>query len=197
MHPQPMSVAEYHELIQRGIILDDPIELLEGWLVERPRKTPLHSVCTHLGRDTLEGILPDGWFVISHGAVTTTESEPEPDLLVARGRITDYMTAHPGPADVCLIIEIADATLELDRTVKQRIYARAGIPAYWICNLIDRVVETYSAPVSQPGDPHYTSRDVKKNGETLSFSLPGHGPQTLPVDEVLYQTSPSTPLAPK
>jgi Uma2 family endonuclease len=82
-------------------------------------------------------------------AVATADSQPEPDLAVARGQARDYLDRHPGPADVPLVIEVADSSLARDRGLKARVYARAGIPNYWIVNLVDRHVEVYSEPTDQ------------------------------------------------
>jgi Putative restriction endonuclease len=45
-----------------------------------------------------------------------------------------------------LVIEVSDSTLERDRTIKQKIYAKSGIPIYWILNLSDRTLEVYTLP---------------------------------------------------
>jgi Uma2 family endonuclease len=74
------------------------------------------------------------------------DSEPEPDVAVVRGDARDFLADHPTTA--ALVVEVADASLELDRRLKARIYARAGISDYWIVNLIDRVVEVRRDPVT-------------------------------------------------
>lgn len=78
--------------------------------------------------------------------ITTSDSEPEPDVVVVRGERRRYHDRHPGPEDVALVVEIADTTLQRDRTIKKRLYARAGIPRYWIVNLVDRQIEAYAQP---------------------------------------------------
>jgi hypothetical protein len=47
------------------------------------------------------------------------------------------------------VIEVADASLRLDRTTKLRVYADSGIGQYVIINLVDRVVEVYTEPMAQ------------------------------------------------
>ena len=71
-------------------------------------------------------------------------SEPEPDLAVVPGVIDDYRDQHPSTA--ALVVEVADTNLEFDRTRKATVYATAGIPDYWILNLVDRRLEIYRQP---------------------------------------------------
>ena len=124
-----LSVDQYHALIEYGKLLeDDSIELLEGWLVPKMPKNPPHRLSTRRVRGKLEALIPPGWYVDSQEPITTLESEPEPDDVVVRGHPDDYANRHPGPHDLGLIVEVADASLKRDRTLKKRIYARANIP---------------------------------------------------------------------
>src|SRR5207244_3112541 len=142
-----LSVAQYHQMLAAGILNDgDPIELLEGWLVSQMTENPPHRLAAELVRVQLEGVVPSDWHVQSPHPVTTEDSEPEPDASVVRGKRRDYKSRHPAASDLGLMVEVADSSLELDRTTKQRIYARAKIPVYWIVNLIDRQVEVYTHP---------------------------------------------------
>ena len=102
-----------------------------------------------------EAIAPDGWYVDSQEPITLDDSEPEPDIVVVRGDTRDYLDRHPGARDLSLVVEVADSTLERDRTLKQRLYGRAGIPVYWIVNLVERQLEVYSQPVELPSGPLY------------------------------------------
>jgi Uma2 family endonuclease len=72
------------------------------------------------------------------------ESEPEPDLVVVPGHPGDYRASHP--AHPALVVEVAESSLEFDRTRKGSLYARAAVPDYWIVNLVDGVVEIYRDP---------------------------------------------------
>src|SRR5438128_1194075 len=129
------SVAEYHRLIQTGILTeDDNLELLEGYLVCKMSRNPPHDATIQKATKRLFRVLPAGWDLRIQSAVTLPDSEPEPDFAVVRGDETAYRAHHPGPPDVGLVIEVADSTLPGDRDDKGRIYARAGIPTYWIVN---------------------------------------------------------------
>jgi Uma2 family endonuclease len=141
------TVAQYHRMVQLGILTDDdPVELLAGWLVQKMTKNPPHRVATRLVRDALEAVVPDGWYVETQEPITLAESEPEPDVAIILGNTRDYLDRHPGATEVALVVEVSDSTLERDRTLKQAIYAQAGIPMYWIVNLNDRILELYSDP---------------------------------------------------
>jgi Uma2 family endonuclease len=182
-----LSVEQYHAMIQAGILTDDdPVELLEGWLVVKLPKNPLHRVATHLVRTEIEERLPSGWYTDSQEPITTADSEPEPDVVVVRGETRQYLARHPGPEDIALVVEVADTTLQRDRTSKKRTYARAGIPVYWIVNLGDRVIEVYTQPSTSGEQPDYT----QKQEYGLSDSVP------LVIEEVEVGTIPVQSLLP-
>ena len=154
-----LSIEQYHAIIQAGILTDDDsVELLEGWLVFKMPKNPPHRATTRLVRTALENILPAGWYVDSQEPITLSNSEPEPDIVVVRGATRQYLDRHPGAEDIALIIEVSDTTLQRDRTVKKRIYARAGISIYWIVNLVEEQVEVYSQPLVEVEQPDYSQR---------------------------------------
>src|SRR5438552_16704613 len=86
-----LSVEQYHEMIDAGILTDDdPVELLEGWLVSKMPKKPAHRIATRRTRTALEGIVPEGWYVDSQEPITLGSSEPEPAVAVVRGQTEDY-----------------------------------------------------------------------------------------------------------
>jgi hypothetical protein len=93
---------------------------------------------------------------VQNQSLSLYKKEPEPDVAIVRGRLEDYSDRHPGPADVWLVIEVADTTLVTDR-FKAQLYAEAGIPVYWIVNLLERVVEVYQDPSSGTDPPRYES----------------------------------------
>lgn len=153
------SVEQYHQMICLGIFTsDDPVELLEGWIIQKMPKNPPHRAATKLTRNALEEIVPGGWYVDTHRTITLDDSEPEPDVVIVRGNTLDYLDRHPGVQDLALVVEIADSTLERDRTFKKRLYARAGIPVYWIVNLVEKQIEVYTKPINLPEEPTYQQR---------------------------------------
>src|SRR4051794_32544531 len=130
------TVAEYHRLVEVGVLTeDDPVELLEGWIVFKMPKNPRHDNTVFRVQQLLSRVLPADWLVRVQSAITTGDSEPEPDVTVAAGPVTAYDSRHPGPSEIALVVEVADTSLTRDRVDKQRLYARAQIAAYWIVNL--------------------------------------------------------------
>ncbi len=168
------SVAEYHKLIQVGILTeDDNLELLEGYLVHKMTRNPPHDGTLQLVQENLSRALPPGWRVRVQCAITLSDSEPEPDAAVVRGDARTYLTRHPGPADIGLVVEVADSTLPGDRDDKARIYARAGIVCYWIVNLIDQQVEVYTSPSGPVAKPKFAQESDYRAGDRVPLVLDG------------------------
>ena len=167
------TVDEYHQMIRIGVITeDDDVELLEGWIVPRTGRNPPHdAVISMVMMDVLMPRLPQGWFCRGQSAVTTSDSEPEPDIAVVRGKPRDYLARHPGPADMAIAIEVADSTLARDRVYKGHIHAAAAVPIYWIINLVEDQVEVYSDPTGPDATPHYRTRRDYQAGELIPFVL--------------------------
>jgi len=127
------SVEEYHRLVEAGgLFAGKRVELLEGMVVAKVTHNPPHDSTVQSIDELVAGLLPAGWCKRCQLAVTLTDSEPEPDLCVARGDRRTYRHRHPGPPDIGLVIEVADTSLAYDRVDKGRAYARAGIVEYWI-----------------------------------------------------------------
>lgn len=181
-----LSVNQYHQMVDTGILTDDdPVELLEGWLVPKMPKKPPHSVTTQLIREAVAQLLPSGWYVNDQEPITTEESESEPDVVVVRGQRRQYLDRHPGGQDVAVVVEVSDSTLQRDRTTKKRIYAWAGIAVYWIVNLPDRWVEVYTLPSGPAEAPDYRQRQDFQPSETLPLMLEGAEVGRLLVQDML------------
>jgi len=180
------SVDQYHAIIRADILTeDDPVELLEGWLVTKMLKNPKHRVVTRLIRQALENLVAPGWYVDTQEPLTTADSEPEPDVMVVRGETRRYLDRHPGPQDVSLVIEVADSSLQRDRTLKKRLYAAAGILVYWIVNLIDNQIEVYTDP-SGPGDqPDYRYQQNYSLPDAIPVVIEGREVGHLVVQDLL------------
>jgi Uma2 family endonuclease len=177
------TVAEYHRLIDGGFFApDERFELLEGWIVPKLTRRPPHDVVIDLTAEALRACLPAGLRVRIQSAVTFSDSEPEPDVAVVRGRARDYVAGHPGPADIELIIEVADSSLQEDRKAKGRLYARAGVRVYWIVNLVDECVEVHSGP-SRAG--RYRRRRVFPRGRSVPVVVAGRELAAVAVADLL------------
>jgi Uma2 family endonuclease len=181
-----LSVDQYHQMIDAGILVeDDPVEFLEGLLVEKMVKKPPHVLAANLVRTTLERLAPGGWFLNAQDPITTAESEPEPDLAVVRGDRRQYASHHPGPEDLALVVEVSDSTLQRDRTLKLRIYARAAIAIYWIVNLIEGHIEVYTDPTGSADEPSYRERRDYGPTDELPFLIEGREIARIAVRDLL------------
>ncbi|MDB5307875.1 MAG: Uma2 family endonuclease [Gemmataceae bacterium] len=180
------TVDEYHKLIQIGVLTEnDRVELLEGFRVEKLPHDPRHDGTIQLVGDAFSHVLPAGWDVRVKMAVTLGESEPEPDLAVVRDEASGYMGRHPGPGDFGIVIEVSNTTLDSDRDDKSRIYAEAGLPVYWIVNLIDWRVEVYEQPSGPTADPGYGVSHAYTVGGAVPLVLGGQLIGSIPVSDLL------------
>ena len=144
------TIEEYHRLVDLGFFTEnDRIELIRGEIIEMaPKRTP-HSVCNSILFGELYKLLGDRANVRGQEPITLlSNSEPEPDVVIARKKDDNYLSAHPTAADIILVIEISDSTLKYDRETKLPLYAEAGINNYWIINLVDKHLEVYTNPFS-------------------------------------------------
>ena len=177
-----VTVAQYHAMIDRGILTsDDAVELLEGIIVQKVSKNPPHRIATFITREALRRLVPLGWYVDEQEPITLDKSEPEPDVAVIRGDTRDYMMRHPGPSDIALVVEIAEATLDRDRILKRRIYATAEIPFYWVMDLNSRRLEVFS----DPKDGTYRLHAVCQEHERVSVVLDGTSVGSILVSDLL------------
>lgn len=180
-----MSVERYHRMIAAGIFTeDDDVELLEGWIVTKIAKNRSHTKATNLVRRGLEGLITAVYYIDAQEPITLTDSEPEPDIIVVRGTLFDY-DQHPGAKDVALVVEVSDATLRRDQNWKKQLYARDGIPVYWVVNLPDEQIEVYTDPTGDAASPNYRQLRTYAPHEELPVMLDGQTIGYLPVKSLL------------
>ena len=185
-HLRRFTVDEYHAMARNGILTeDDAVELLEGWLVHKMTKNPPHTATTRYTRAALEKCLPPGYFVDSQEPITLSDSEPEPDVFIIRGTLDDYTRTHPHVQDVVLVVEVADSSLEQDRSTKKRVYACDGVAVYWIANLVDAQIEVYTQPSGPVRSPDYGSKLVYHRGDAIPVVIDGTIIDTINVAELL------------
>lgn len=141
-----VSVEHYFAMTECGIIApDDRVELLEGLVVSMAAQSAPHAGTVYLVQERLFRKLPAGTVVRGQSTfLAGRSSAPEPDVVVLPGRAEDYLEEHPTTAH--LVVEVAHSSIIQDRITKAAIYARAGIPCYWIVNLRDRCVEVMREP---------------------------------------------------
>ncbi len=180
------TVAEYHKLIEIGVLTEnDNLELLDGYLVEKMPHDPIHDGAIQLAEDAIRSLLPAGWCLRVQSAVTLSRSEPEPDVVVVRGDKRSFLTSHPGPGQFGIVIEVSNTSLDSDRDDKIPMYARDGIPVYWIVNLVDRQIEVYEQPTGNSPSPTYAVQRQFKLGDVVPFVLDGVAVGTIPVTDLL------------
>lgn len=172
------NIDEYERMV-----LDDPrVELINGYVVKKVSKKPKHSWTTKQVLKLLDGLKPPGWTWRAEQPVRIPDfDEPEPDVALVRGSDDDYEHRHPGPADVGLVVEVSESTLDRDRNAKLPAYARGRIPVYWIINLVERQVEVYS----DPAPDGYRSRQVFTAGQSIPVMLDGQVIGQIAVDDIL------------
>lgn len=145
-----LSVAEYYRMAEAGILTPrDRVELIEGEIVTlSPAGSPHAGTVKRLNRLLVRLVGDRATVSVQDPLRLGDESEPEPDVALLLPRADDYTAAHPIAADVLLVIEVADSSLLYDRRVKRPLYARHGIPEYWIVNLEAEVVEVHRQPTA-------------------------------------------------
>ncbi|MBD2680239.1 MULTISPECIES: Uma2 family endonuclease [Nostoc] len=172
--PKRFTIEEYHQLIELGFLKEgDRIELIRGELIQMVAKGTPHTFCaTRLCRQ-LDRLLGDRAVVrCQEPIILPSNSEPEPDVAIARGDEVDYLAHHPYPEDIFLVVEISDSTLDYDQTKKLELYAEAGITNYWIVNLNARQLEHYSQPYQNAqGKFNYLSKQIYLPNEKVG--IPG------------------------
>jgi hypothetical protein len=179
------SVAEYHKMIQTGILTPDSgVELLEGWIVNKMSQNSPHRNTVSRVVRRVSKVLPDNWHMDVQGPITLSDSEPEPDITLARGADDVYDKRHAGPADIGVLMEVGDSTVLNDRRYKGTLYARENIAAFWLINLVDRKVEVYTDP--QAGQYHNKTEYLEI--ESVPLILDGVKIAEFPVSELIATT---------
>jgi Uma2 family endonuclease len=164
------TVHDFERMAEVGILSeDDRVELLEGEILEMAPIGSRHSACVEkLNWLLSQKVDLQQVFVRVQDAVRLDpESQPQPDIVLARFRDDFYKLRHPGPDEIFLLIEVADSSLAYDREVKIGRYALSRVPEVWIVDLLAQTIETYREPA---GD-HYAVHNVLHKGNLLNPSL--------------------------
>jgi len=142
------SVDDYHRMAALGLIgPGERTELLDGEVVHKMPISSAHAGCVKRFNALLIRLVADRAIVGVQDPVRLDDrSEPEPDLSILRPRADAYGSAHPVPADILWLVEVADRSRQLDRAVKVPLYAAAGVPEVWLVDLAAGAVEVYRDP---------------------------------------------------
>src|SRR5579859_3884632 len=167
-----LTVAEYHRMGEVGILHeDDRVELIEGELVAMTPIGSNHSgTINTLNRALVMAVGSRGVVAVQNPVQLDDLSEPRPDFSILRPRPDDYRRATPRPDEVLLIIEVADSSLAYDRAIKRALYARHGIPEFWMVNLQANSVEVCRKPA---GEAYTDISTIERDGTLEPQLLPG------------------------
>ena len=161
--PRLLTRREYQAICDTGVFDDERVELLHGVVVRMSPPSPPHeATIQRLNRMLVMAVGERGWVRVNSSWAADDYSLPQPDVVVAPPG--DYDLDYPERA--WLVIEVSRSSLRKDRGIKARLYAQAGVPEYWVVNLVDGVIEVHL----KPGDAGYALVSQHGPGERLQLS---------------------------
>lgn len=165
-----ITVDEYERMGEAGIFRpDSQLELLEGEIYELSPIGSSHAACVNALGLLLNQLFGGVLLVSTQNPIRLDDySEPQPDLALLRWRDDFYRRAHPTPADVLLVIEVADTTVDSDRRIKLPLYAKAGIKEVWLVDLPGEQIEIYAEPA---GGAYQIIKQIKRGEEAQAHSI--------------------------
>ena len=162
------SIAEYHKMIEAGILRDRSIQLIDGELIEMSPEGVTHAAYGGSIADYLREVLRGKAWIREAHPITLSNSEPEPDIAIVKLPKNKYFQNHPVPSDIFWLIEISDTTLNYDLNQKKSIYAAANIPEYWVANIREKKLIVFT----QPKNSDYTNSSELTSGIIQPGSFP-------------------------
>ncbi|NJK55208.1 MAG: Uma2 family endonuclease [Pleurocapsa sp. SU_5_0] len=162
------SVEDYHRIIESGVLEGKSVELLEGKIIAMSPEKPLHSSRIDTVADYLRDLLRGVAKVREAHPITLDNSEPEPDLAIVRFDDNNYSDRHPYPQDIYWLVEVSNSTLSKDLAEKSVIYARNGIPEYWVIDLLHNKLWLFTNPQQNS----YLNKQSITTGKINSGSFP-------------------------
>ena len=171
MQRRLFTVDDYHRMGQAGILgPDDRVELIDGEIVSMTPIGPQHNAAVARATKVFVTSVGDSAIVLPQGSVRLNlRSEPQPDIAILRPREDYYASRHAGPSDILLLLEVAKASIDIDRDVKLRLYARCGVHEYWILDLNEDVLTCYDEPA---GDEYERIRHYQRGQSVAPLLLP-------------------------
>jgi len=160
-----LTVDDFDALIASGRLADARVELIDGELLSMNAQGPVHASLTVWLHRLLERAYGGGHHVRDHSPLRATDhDQPEPDLALVRGAPAKD-APHPTGADVVLVMEVSVSTLQEDRA-KAAVYARGGVPEYWLVAPEAELVEVHRGP--RP-DGSYRSKQSYGPGDLIPW----------------------------
>jgi Uma2 family endonuclease len=168
--PRRWSREAYIRMAELGLIgPDERVELIDGEILQMSPQKNLHVAATTLAADSCRRLFSSGYWVRVQATLSIVDCMPEPDVAVVAGEMAAHGEDYPEAA--VLVIEVSDTTLPYDRGRKASLYAAAGIPDYWIVNLVDGMLEVRRSPVEVPSAPfgcEYSTVTLLRRSETVA-----------------------------
>lgn len=178
------SRVAYEQMTRMGLFEGKRVELIEGEVIEMPPSTPEHFEVSDTLQEILRAYFGRGYWVRFQGDLVLGDSQPTPDIAVVKGAKREYKGRHPDHA--VLVVDVVHTSLEYDRTYKQSLYAKAGIPEYWIVNLREQQLEVYRVPTPREDLPFgygYAQVSILRVGDVVQpLAKPEPG---IPVSQIL------------
>ena len=169
---EKITVDEYRRQAALGKFgVDGGVELLEGTIVPKARQTLRHEGALEKIQEVLGKMLSEGWHLRIAQPLLAIDSLPEPDVAVASDTLDEATSALPRQNQVPLVIEVAEGSLAVDRRLKGRVYARAGLLNYWVLNLIDRQLEVFTNPSGPVAMPGYHEQRIYRADDKISLVI--------------------------
>jgi Uma2 family endonuclease len=160
------TADEYLRMAEAGILTeDDRVELIDGEIVEMSPTGRRHvAAVNRCNRVFSRSVGARALVSIQNPVHLAPYDEPEPDVVLLRPRADDYADELARPADILLLVEVADSSLEYDRQTKLPLYAAAGIPEAWLLNLREHRLEVHR----EPSPTGYVRSQVYRPGERVA-----------------------------
>lgn len=187
--PYRLTAAEYFRMVEGDVIpTDRRVGLWKGQLYEKMAKKMPHSVSSSKVNLALILALPEGWCLWPENPILVDDySAPLPDFSMVRGSADNYFRRNSVPklTEIGLVVEVADTSLKKNQTETLRTYAGAGLPCYWVVNLVARRVEVYSDPGVVDGVARYAASAFFEPGTAVPLVLDGREIARIPAGDLL------------
>lgn len=170
--PWRFTVDDYYKLARAGILgEDDRVELIDGEIIDMTPIGSRHAAHVRQLVAVLGQRLGGAALLAVQDPLRLSDgTEPQPDIMLLRTRADFYADAHPTPADVLLLIELADTSLTYDHDAKSALYSESGIREYWLVDLVQDQVLVHR----DPSPTGYGSVETwhRGSGDWASLALP-------------------------
>src|SRR5580658_9219799 len=160
---------EVEALAATGVFAGQRYELIDGDLIDKMGQNPPHVTAIQLLLKWLASLFEVDMIRVQHPVEAAPgdreRSLPEPDIAVLRERSIEHHNRHPRGDEMRLVIEVSDTTAAFDRSRKATLYARAGVPEYWVLDLNARMLVVHR----EPDGTQYRQAFLHAPEEAVSF----------------------------